>query len=425
MLKHYFIQAKKRFEAEGFLSLLLFLIIGAQRRIYWVLNWRRKSNHPAKRFQIVLDHPHQLQLEKVQTNLNLHHMTLNWLIPDFDIGSGGHMTLFRISELLQKMGHRNILWVYGDTRFSTGLSAKSFINKNFLPYTCEVKILKKNFHEVCGDVAIATDCWSVYPLRSVTKVRAKAYFIQDYESLFRPRGTEYFLTENTYREGLEPITAGKWLKEVMKTRFQAKAAYFDLAYDADTYRQLNQIKRIPRSIAFYSRQQTARRAVELGLLALEELHKMNVSFQVEFYGGSLGKMRVPYAYNNHGVLNSSQLANLYNKCQLGMVFSATNYSLVPQEMMACGLPVLELDGENTRAIFPKEVICLAPPNPHDIARLIAEKLANPKLLESQANAALEYVSVLKWERSACQVEDALKNILLKLTKDQDSLCRIN
>ena len=45
------------------------------------------------------------------------------------------------------------------------------------------------------------------------------------------------------------------------------------------------------------------------------------------------------------------LADLYRRATVGVVFSATNYSLIPHEMMACGLPVVELDGESTRADF--------------------------------------------------------------------------
>ena len=52
---------------------------------------------------------------------------------------------------------------------------------------------------------------------------------------------------------------------------------------------------------------------------------------------------------------------------IGICFSATNYSLVPQEMMACGLPVIEIEGESTRAVFPEDVVTLTGPHPCAIA----------------------------------------------------------
>jgi hypothetical protein len=42
---------------------------------------------------------------------------------------------------------------------------------------------------------------------------------------------------------------------------------------------------------------------------------------------------------------------VYHNCHIGVVFSTTNYSPVPLEMMACNLPAVEIDTESPRAIF--------------------------------------------------------------------------
>ncbi len=96
-----------------------------------------------------------------------------------------------------------------------------------------------------------------------------------------------------------------------------------------------------------------------------------------------------------------------SEADLGTCFSATNYSLVPQEMMACGLPVLELDGESTRAIFPAGVVTLAPPHPRAIATEIAALLKDAERRVRQAQAALCWVAQFNWETSAKAVERAL------------------
>ena len=36
---------------------------------------------------------------------------------------------------------------------------------------------------------------------------------------------------------------------------------------------------------------------------------------------------------------------------VGLVMSMTNYSLIPQEMMACGLPCADLAGGSSEAVF--------------------------------------------------------------------------
>ena len=58
------------------------------------------------------------------------------------------------------------------------------------------------------------------------------------------------------------------------------------------------------------------------------------------------------------------LANLYRQCTVGFVLSGTNYSLVPNEMMACGLPVVDIDAEHTRVSYQPETAVLAEATPN-------------------------------------------------------------
>ena len=62
--------------------------------------------------------------------------------------------------------------------------------------------------------------------------------------------------------------------------------------------------------------------------------------------------KLPFHVHNHGVLSPQQLADLYRTVSVGMVFSATNYSMIPSEMMACGCPVIELKSPSTETEFP-------------------------------------------------------------------------
>ena len=49
------------------------------------------------------------------------------------------------------------------------------------------------------------------------------------------------------------------------------------------------------------------------------------------------------------------LADLYRNATLGIVFSTTNPSLVPYEMMACGCPVADLDANNALAKYGDDI----------------------------------------------------------------------
>ena len=46
-----------------------------------------------------------------------------------------------------------------------------------------------------------------------------------------------------------------------------------------------------------------------------------------------------------------QLAQAYSQGTVGLCLSLTNYSLIPQEMMACGMPCVDIAGGSSEATF--------------------------------------------------------------------------
>ena len=67
--------------------------------------------------------------------------------------------------------------------------------------------------------------------------------------------------------------------------------------------------------------------------------------------------------------------------------SGTNY-LVPNEMMTCGLPVVDIDAEHTRLSYQPETVLLAEPTPSGLAASLSILLNNPSLRESSQTEAL-------------------------------------
>jgi glycosyltransferase involved in cell wall biosynthesis len=49
-----------------------------------------------------------------------------------------------------------------------------------------------------------------------------------------------------------------------------------------------------------------------------------------------------------GTLTAEETAELYKKCELGVIFSTTNPSRIAFEMVACGTPAIEADCEYTK-----------------------------------------------------------------------------
>ena len=340
-------------------------------------------------------------------------LDIHWIVPDFSAGGGGHTNIFRMVKLLEMMGHRSTIWVSSRTTTKTGKTAREMILKDYTVVRAEVCYLDEatpeELAEVAGDVMIATDYTTVYSARNFKNFKRLFYFVQDFEPYFHPHGAQYLAAEQTYRQDLDCLCAGKWLETKMK-EYGRWAVSFPLAADSRFYypRTARPSNHVPR-IAFYSRLFTARRVVEFGLMALAILHSRGVAFHADLlFGTSLGDTsQLPFSHTAHDIMDHTELGSLYRRCDLGLVFSATNYSLLPQEMMACELPVMELKTHGSELVFPAGSVALVEPDPYRIADEIERLLANPTLLDEQARIAKDCVSQLSWESAAKIVADGM------------------
>lgn len=328
------------------------------------------------------------------------------------------MTIFRIVSYLEKQGHKQTVWINSPSQHTCEKDAADNILKYFQQFTGKVKFLDKRFKKAKGDAIIATDCWTVWPVLSASNFKRRFYFVQDFEPSFHAMGSNYLAAEQTYHEDLDCICASPWLSKLMEEKYGRWARPFWLAADTGIYHPVPKKKpnKHPR-IAFYARHFTERRAVELGMLALEELAKRGLDFRVDFFGADLGDISAPFKFKDHGVASPEELAVIFQKADIGVVFSATNYSLVPQEMMACGLPIVELKGESTECIFPGNTISLAEPHPLKIADTLEQLLLDERARQKQSVTARKWVNQFSWEASAELVEKAITERLQEFGTD--------
>lgn len=335
-------------------------------------------------------------------------LDIHWVIPDFTPGSGGHMNIFRIVRWLEIFGHHCTIWIYQPSSHSTAAEALSDIIKHFQTVRSRVRFVEEGLLYSSGDVVIATGWQTAQVVCHAQKFKERFYFVQDFEPAFFPRGAYSLLIKSSYRQDIACICGGSWLEKLMRERYGRWARVFWQAADNAIYfpaerRPGNPLPRI----AFYSRIGTARRAVQLGLLALQHLAAQGGSFHVDLFGDDLALDSAPFSCAVHGVLDAEELAELYRSADIGLCFSTTNYSIVPQEMMACGLPIVEIDVESTRAIFPEDVVAFCPPEPHAIAETVGALLGDPERRRRQADAARAWVGQFSWEKSGRLVEAAL------------------
>lgn len=275
-------------------------------------------------------------------------LVINWLMPPPGKGSGGHMTIYRFIEYFEKAGHTCRIYFHNPGPGSSVEAVQAIMGTSFPSVKAQMKWLPTNEEMEPADAIFATSWQTAYTVYA-SKVKAKKfYFVQDFEPYFYPVGGMSVLAENTYKLGLRGITAGGWLKNKLHDDYGMTTSSFDFGSDSEFYTNINDNKR--NDIVFYARPTTARRAFELGVMALDIFHRTHPEYTINFIGWDVSQYNIPFPHKNLGILDPTELSKLYNKCAASLVMSLTNMSLLPLELLSCGcIPVVN-DGPNNRLV---------------------------------------------------------------------------
>ena len=331
---------------------------------------------------------------------------VNWVIPNFYGSSGGHRTIFRLARAVEDAGHEVRFHVFGETHYVSDSEATEVMRRHYFPLKATVHVGVTQMPP--SDICVASSWETAYAVRDFEACRRKVYFVQDYEPSFYPASAEMMLAENTYGFGFDCICAGHWLAEKMREHGN-RAESFDLAYDPSVYSPGDGDFGRNR-VVFYARHQTRRRGTELGLLSLALLKQRRPETEVVIFGSDELPYRLPFDHTPAGILSEPELAELYRGAAVGLSISLTNYSLVPQEMLACGLPVVEMNLPSMRAAYARggAALRLAAPNPSAIADALSDALS---LSDAEARRAREEAASLVGHLSWARAEKALLDFL--------------
>jgi glycosyltransferase involved in cell wall biosynthesis len=202
------------------------------------------------------------------------------------------------------------------------------------------------------------------------------------------------------------------MAEILERDYGLEARWFECGTDLDTYAFAGDEGREPGHIAVYGRRETPRRAVELAIAGIANLFERRPGLRVTLFGSNV-KGSAPFPCTDLGVVPPRELAALYRRASAGVVFSLTTHSLVAQEMMASGLPVVELEGENVSGALGAsgEHVMLAERTPDSIADALERVLDDRESAAAMARRARAFVEERTWERAGDQVEGALREYL--------------
>ena len=176
--------------------------------------------------------------------------TINWVIPDFAEGSGGHINIFRLVRNLELKGFECRVVIVGGCQCSSGAAARKLIQQHFSPIDAEVEIGEANLR--LAAITVATSWPTAYVVRNFTGTLAKVYFVQDYEPFFYAHGSEFFFAEATYQMGLFGVTAGQWLADKLSREHGMETVSMGFSYDRGLYRPLPRREPERQRVFFYA-----------------------------------------------------------------------------------------------------------------------------------------------------------------------------
>ena len=219
------------------------------------------------------------------------------------------------------------------------------------------------------------------PTLLLDQCRARAYVVNDHEPEFYATSTERVLAEDTYRHGLHCIAASPWLRDLLIERYGASADAFQLGVDHDTYQPRPVARRTRHRHLLRAPRDPAARGADRadGARGAPPPPARTCGSCCSATDEPLA--RAPSPTSTSACSRPRSCRGCTREATVGLCLSLTNFSLMPKEMLACGLPCVELAGVSAESIFGADgPLELAPLDPRAIADALERLLDDPELL---------------------------------------------
>ncbi|WP_426619375.1 glycosyltransferase [Pseudomonas rustica] len=335
--------------------------------------------------------------------------TINWYIPPIGKGSGGHLNLFRFMQHVGTQGFTSRVVIVEDDGEQSVAKTQATIRSWFGIDNLEVYFI--NGVVPTAAFSIATSWQTAYSVKNIQASTHKCYFVQDFEPWFYPAGTEYALAEQTYWFGFHGFTAGSWLSTLLTKEFGMSTTALGFSFDRALYKPHSRLDTATTRVFFYVRPPTARRAFELGVLVLAELARRIPNLTVVMAGWDVHHYAFPFSCDHAGLKNPDELAELYSSCDAALVLSMTNLSLLPLEIMACGVPVVSNRADCTEWLLNDDIAMLATPTVNDLAEALEQVLCSSTLREQIKKNAFAFTESASWSAEGDKMVEGLEHLL--------------
>lgn len=342
-----------------------------------------------------------------------------WIIPYPIKGSGGHRTIVQNANALVKEGYECDLYIDEDF-ISTAEGMKKKIIEYFDECLCGVYIgvkLRKQYDLVFATHAILTTDYT-----QTCECENKGYFIQDFEPWFMPMGDLYLSMERSYKYNFKGASIGRWLANKIKTEYGSEVKYFNFCADLNVYKPLKTVEK-ENAVCFIFQPEKPRRCYELGLKALKLVKELRPDIKVYLYGSST-EYNPGFECKNLHIIPITECNKLYNKCKAGLCISASNPSRIPFEMMAAGLPVVDLYRENNLYDMPEDGVLLADSTPEAIATALIKIIDDNAFATKMSKNGIKFMKNYPLEKGYTQFLEIVSSMFDKNYKNTEPIEKI-
>lgn len=326
---------------------------------------------------------------------------------------GGQTTMLHLGTCLSRAGY-DVYYLSYVPQTKKAMEQNATFNYSSYDGTC-LPVTELETHK--SDIWIATLWESAYIIKN--KPGYKMYLVQDYEPYFYPYGDQYQLAQYTYEMGLHMISLGSWCSEMIRQNATSEAGIkldvINFPVDLSTYtfkeKQLNPGKNEIKLVAYTKTASPRRAPLQLEFLlgnTQKLLEQVGYNLSIYYFGSSKEEKFINGT--NLGKLNHEQLHELYEKSDFGVAPSMTNFSLVPFEMLASGLPVIDFDEGTGASFMPEDCRIHVKMSEYDLSRLLVDMKENPEKVAAKTRKANAYLQTISWEKT----EDDILTVLDQL-----------
>lgn len=351
-------------------------------------------------------------------------MKINFIIP-FTGCTGGIKVIYEYANRLYERGHDVAIYVpmlgynFGGSGLKginsriRGTIGNTFIRGKTVDWfdlKVDINLVPKinNIFLRNADIVIATAWPTAYDVALLNENKGeKVYFIQHYETW---SGSEY-LVDGSYKLDLNQIVIAKWLKSLMKDKFNKNS---ELIYsginDSDfNYGDKNISNDITISIMYH---ELIWKGFNDGMAAIENIRDKYPNIKLNIFGMKKMTSIPEYATFYHNP-SREKLKQIYNESHIFLFPSRKEgWGLTVIEAMACKCAVIGTDTGALEDIGIHEINCLkSSPNDIDALTENLDRIINDiNLMNLISENGFETALNFKWDKSIDKLEEYFNNL---------------